>query len=159
MIDLLSFLLAAYLGIIIHELGHFGAARHLNAIVEEVNFGYGKVLYTLMYKGVPFKFSVLPIYGLVKAQVSWDETTQSNKTILLYSAGIAANFLVAIVSFALLLLLFQVAFIPNAVTTFIFYISLFNLGAAIANLLPYTLFNQTTDGKVIYDIIKSRRQI
>lgn len=59
-------LLGLGLVIIIHELGHFVAAKVSGIQVEAFSVGWGKVLFRKYYKGTEYRLSLLPIGGYCK---------------------------------------------------------------------------------------------
>ena len=63
----LSFLFVLSLIVVIHEFGHFIAARLCGVDVEEFSFGFGRVLYQRSDKrGTAWKICALPLGGYVK---------------------------------------------------------------------------------------------
>ena len=59
-------LLGLGLVIIIHEIGHFVAAKASGITVEAFSVGWGKVLFRRSYRGTEYRISLLPIGGYCK---------------------------------------------------------------------------------------------
>ena len=65
--NIVYFLIAIVLLILIHELGHFIVARLCGVYVERFSLGFGPVIYS--YKGsngTEYSLSLLPLGGYVK---------------------------------------------------------------------------------------------
>lgn len=60
--------------VIIHEVGHFIAAKLMGVGVEEFGIGFGKTLYEKEYKGTTYKINLFPIGGYVKLVGENDRT-------------------------------------------------------------------------------------
>jgi len=71
---LLIFLIVLGVLIIVHEWGHFMAARILGIRVEKFSIGFGKKLVSWMSQGTEFIVAVIPLGGYVK--LSGDERTE-----------------------------------------------------------------------------------
>ena len=61
-------LLGLSLVVIIHEAGHFVAARLSGIRVEAFSIGWGKVLFSRSWKGTDFRLSLFPLGGYCKMQ-------------------------------------------------------------------------------------------
>ncbi|MEI6462637.1 MAG: M50 family metallopeptidase [bacterium] len=99
--------------VIIHELGHFIAAKLCKVRVDEFAFGMGKMLWSKKYKGTLFRINLLPIGGYVKVYgqetaVKGDPDSFSekpaHKRLFILVAGVFMNVILAIVIFYLYLL-------------------------------------------------------
>lgn len=66
MISLLVFMLILGVLIIIHELGHFWAARNAGVRVEKFSIGFGTPLWTRKKSGTEYSLSLIPLGGYVK---------------------------------------------------------------------------------------------
>lgn len=116
----ISFLVVISVVIVIHELGHYWAAKRVGAAVESFAFGFGGSIWERKDKsGTRWRVNWAPVGGFVsfidehnrdevrKAQgqlpdgKSYDELTPREKTIISI-AGPVANFLLAILVFACL---------------------------------------------------------
>ncbi len=64
--NLVTFIIGIGILIVVHELGHFLAARLLNIEVEEFGIGFGPRLFTFFrHKGTRFTLNLLPLGGFV----------------------------------------------------------------------------------------------
>jgi regulator of sigma E protease len=104
----ITFLLVLSVLVFIHELGHFSAARYFGVTVHVFSIGFGKKIYSKMYKGTQWSISLIPLGGYVKmkgqddmnpAAVSKDKDSynalQPWQRIVILFAGPAANFILA----------------------------------------------------------------
>lgn len=63
----LSFLIVLSLVVIVHEFGHFWAARLSGVKVEEFSLGFGRILWSHQdKKGTVWKICLIPLGGYVK---------------------------------------------------------------------------------------------
>lgn len=122
---ILSFLVALLILVSIHEFGHFYVARLCGVKVLRFSIGFGKVLWSRRDKqGTEFAFAALPLGGYVKmldereGAVPAEERHLAFNTknvwqrIAIVAAGPAANFVLAIALFWILLLQGQQGLIP-----------------------------------------------
>jgi regulator of sigma E protease len=65
-LNILLGLLGLGIVILVHELGHFAAAKASGITVEAFSIGWGKVLFKRMYRGTEYRLSMLPIGGYCK---------------------------------------------------------------------------------------------
>ncbi len=96
---LLSILGISFL-ILIHEAGHFLAARAAGVNVPEFSLGFGRILASKEYRGSLFCLRMIPIGGYIKADALHDRSPLTR--ILVGLAGPAANFLFAALAFMLI---------------------------------------------------------
>ncbi len=111
-----AFLLALGVLVVVHEMGHYLAARACNVKVLRFAFGFGKVLMMRRFgrDGTEWAVSAFPLGGYVKmldereAEVSVDELPRAfnrqsvGRRAFIVAAGPAANFLLAILLYWLL---------------------------------------------------------
>ncbi len=96
--------------ILVHELGHFLAARYAGVRVETFSIGFGPRLFGWKRGGVDYRVSLIPLGGYVKmageepGSGAPSEGDLGSKTVgqrlLIFSAGVIMNFLFALVGFA-----------------------------------------------------------
>lgn len=123
---IVSFLVALLILVSIHEFGHFYVARRCGVKVLRFSIGFGKVLWSWRDKqGTEYALAALPLGGYVKMLDEREGTvlpeqrhyafTSKNvwQRMAIVAAGPAANFLLAIVLFWLLLLQGQRDLIPQ----------------------------------------------
>src|ERR671912_95737 len=64
--DILWLLILIGVMILIHELGHYWAARMFDVRIETFSFGFGPRLFGFRRKETDFRFSAIPFGGYVK---------------------------------------------------------------------------------------------
>lgn len=81
MLALISFILAVFPIVIIHEFGHFLVGKYLGAEPEEFSVGFGKSIVNFQWMGANFKIGWIPLGGYVKfKKVQFDvEFGEGNK--------------------------------------------------------------------------------
>jgi len=112
----ISFIVILSVLILVHECGHFFAARKLGIKVEEFGIGYPPKLWGKKIKGIVYSINLLPIGGFVKmlGEDSGEQVknkkdlkrsffNQSKKVrIAVLVAGVVMNFLLGVVLFAVI---------------------------------------------------------
>jgi regulator of sigma E protease len=109
---LVTFIIVLSVMIFIHEMGHFLAARYFGVKVYIFSIGFGKKIYSKIWKGTEWKVALIPLGGYVqmKGQDDTKPTLQDNsidsyntkkpwQRIIILFAGPFANFLLAAVLF------------------------------------------------------------
>jgi len=100
--------------ILVHELGHFLAAKKSNVYVEEFGFGIPPRVFGIKWKETIYSINALPLGGFVrlfgeeggkdpKGKISSDRAFYSQKTwskILIITSGVLMNLILAIVVFS-----------------------------------------------------------
>ncbi len=102
-----SLLVLSFL-IFFHELGHFLAARFFGVKVEVFSIGFGKKVFSRVYKGTEYALSSIPLGGYVQmkgqddtdpTKINLDEDSYNTKKpwqrIIILLAGPLANFFLA----------------------------------------------------------------
>lgn len=135
----LSFLIVLSIIVIVHEYGHFAAARLSGVKVEEFSIGFGKILWSRRdKKETLWKVCLIPLGGYVKmfgdadaasatADESVKEFTEEEKKVsfpyqplikkvFITIAGPAMNYLFAIVVLGIFLSIFGSAIVPPVVS-------------------------------------------
>ncbi len=64
--DLIIFILVLSVLIVVHEFGHFMMAKKIGVRVEKFSLGFGRKLFSRMYKGTEFMVCAVPLGGYVK---------------------------------------------------------------------------------------------
>ncbi len=116
--SVLGFVVAISILVAFHEYGHFWAARRCGVKIERFSIGFGKVLWRRMGKsGTEFAISAIPLGGYVKMlderQADVPDALKpyafNNKSVwqrmFIVSAGPIANLLLAVVLYALVLMI------------------------------------------------------
>ena len=116
MINLLAIVFVFSLLIIIHELGHFLAARWMGVRVERFSIGFPPVIYRKKIGETEFQISAIPLGGYVKMSGMLDESMDAEVTgadyefsskpvwrrIIIITAGVVMNLFLAILILTLL---------------------------------------------------------
>lgn len=110
MLSALVFFITLSILVLVHELGHFLAARKAGIGVEEFGFGYPPKLWGKKIKGTIYSLNLLPFGGFVKlkgeelgekavgSDTFWAKSKKARTGVIL--AGVIANFILAIVCFS-----------------------------------------------------------
>ena len=112
-------LIALGVVVIIHEAGHFIAAKLCGVVVESFSVGWGPVLLRKKWRGTEYRLSLLPIGGYcgMKGETAWEKALDENleaipeeeggfysagalRRIIIGFAGPAANLILAFVLLA-----------------------------------------------------------
>jgi regulator of sigma E protease len=112
--------------IIIHEIGHFAAARWMKIDIEEFGFGLPPRLLTLFtWKGTRFSLNWIPLGGFVRIKGEDDPTIPGGmasakpwRRIVVLLAGVSMNLLTAVVAYSIL---FTQVGIPDENTIQVYY--------------------------------------
>ncbi len=98
--------------IFIHELGHYIACRLVGVTVEKFSIGFGPELFHFQFQGTRVSLSLIPFGGFVKPKGESSEDIQgepepdtylakgTGPKILIVSAGVIMNYVLAFVLFA-----------------------------------------------------------
>ncbi|MBI3255932.1 MAG: RIP metalloprotease RseP [Candidatus Andersenbacteria bacterium] len=92
--------------VLVHEWGHFIAAKKAGCNVEEFGFGFPPRLFSRMWHGTKYSFNLLPIGGFVKIEgENMDEANPAQTSfaaksapwrITILAAGVAMNMVLAV---------------------------------------------------------------
>src|ERR1700716_3260966 len=74
-VSILYFLVLVGVLVVIHELGHFAAAKLLDVKVLRFSFGYGRPLVRVKLRETEYQIAVFPIGGYVRILGIENETT------------------------------------------------------------------------------------
>lgn len=96
--DLMEVACLVYIVLMVHELGHFATAYILGMPVSSVELGTGPRLFQFLWKGIWFRFYLLPLFGFVKT--CWLSKSR-RKNLALFLAGPIANLLFALALYAI----------------------------------------------------------
>jgi regulator of sigma E protease len=110
MISLLAFIFVLSILILVHEFGHFFAAKRLGVRIERFSLGFGPVIFMLKRHQTEYCLSFIPLGGYVKMAgdnpaegfrgESWEYLSQPiKKRMAIVLAGPALNYLLAFLVF------------------------------------------------------------
>lgn len=110
-LTLITFLLVLSVLVLVHEFGHFLAAKKAGIKVEEFGLGYPPRLFGKKFRGTIYSLNWLPFGGFVrlygeqtdkkiKSQTAFCQKNKKTRSLVLL-AGVFFNFLLAIVVFAI----------------------------------------------------------
>ncbi len=114
--SIIIFILILSFLVIIHELGHFFAARFMKMRVEEFGLGYPpRALKLFKWKETLFSLNWVPFGGFVAIKGEAEESGvfhkfSTNKRLVVILAGAAVNFLFGVLAFSLV---FSISGIPT----------------------------------------------
>lgn len=111
-VSILTFLVVLSVLILVHELGHYWAAKRAGVLVEEFGIGYPPRIYGKKIGETIYSINLLPFGGFVRlhGEISDEGVTKPHRAFMNKSkkarisvllAGVAMNFLLAIIAFAI----------------------------------------------------------
>ena len=113
----ITFLLVLSFLVFFHELGHFLAARYFGVTVQVFSIGFGRQVYSKVWRGTKWQIALIPLGGYVKMKGQDDtkpgleesgDDSYNNKTpwqrIVILFAGPFANFLLAAILYFIIAL-------------------------------------------------------
>lgn len=83
------------IAIILHELGHFAAARACSVGISEFGFGWGHKLFGFRFNNVEYVVRILPIGAYVRLDMAELGRRPLSQQVLVLLAGIITNLVVA----------------------------------------------------------------
>lgn len=81
--------------LVLHELGHFLAARICKVPVNGAGFGWGPRLFGLRVKGVDYQLRALPIGAYIRMDMSALQRRPLLQQLFVLLAGVTVNFILA----------------------------------------------------------------
>lgn len=104
LVTIFFFVLIIGILVLVHELGHFLAAKAAGVEVKEFAIGFGKTLFAKEYKGTRYCINLLPLGGYVNLEGETSKTSKNafrNKKfrikLFVLVAGVAMNLLLAFI--------------------------------------------------------------
>ena len=137
-VSLLNGLLSLTAALVLHELGHFFAARVCKVRISQAGFGWGPKLFGFRVNGVEYQLRLLPLGAYVRMDMSALQQRPLLDQLFVLLAGIGVNFILA------------------AVTWGSFFATL-NLVLALGNLFPLYQQDGWKSGMVIFRRAFKRR--
>ncbi|HEY2971469.1 MAG TPA: site-2 protease family protein [Pyrinomonadaceae bacterium] len=115
--SLINIVFSFVVALVLHELGHFLAARACQVAVTEAGFGWGPRLYRVRVRNVDYHLRLLPLGAYIRMDMTGLQTRALPQQLFVLFAGVAVNLMLA-------------ALAPGT------FFGSINLALAIGNLLP-----------------------
>jgi membrane-associated protease RseP (regulator of RpoE activity) len=90
-----TYILYFLVAILLHEIGHFAAARACSVTINEVGFGWGRKLLGFRLNGVDYLIRILPVGAYVRLDLDELRRRPLSQQVLVLLAGIIVNLIVA----------------------------------------------------------------
>jgi membrane-associated protease RseP (regulator of RpoE activity) len=123
--------------LVLHEMGHFVAARACRIQVTQAGLGWGPRLFGFQVKGVDYQLRLLPLGAYIRMDMSGLQKRPLFQQLFVLLAGIAVNFVLAAITWGT-------------------FFGTFNLVLAIGNLFPFYQQDGWKSGMVIFRRIFKR---
>jgi membrane-associated protease RseP (regulator of RpoE activity) len=94
----LNLLLSLVGALVLHELGHFIAARACKIRVTQIGLGWGPLLFGFPVRGVDYQLRLLPLGAYVRMDMHGLQKRPLNQQLFVLLAGIAVNFVLAAIT-------------------------------------------------------------
>ena len=94
-ISTINFILSFAGALVLHELGHFLAARVCKVPVTQAGFGWGRRLFGFRVKEVDYQLHALPIGAYIRMDMSTLQRRPLLQQLFVLLAGIAVNFILS----------------------------------------------------------------
>jgi len=117
-VSIINIILSLVVALVLHELGHFLAARACRIRVTQAGFGWGPELYRLRLRGIDYQLRLLPFGAYIRLDMAELQRRALAQQLFVLFAGIAVNLMLAALAWGT-------------------FFGSFNLALAIANLLPF----------------------
>lgn len=116
-VSAINIILSFGAALVLHEMGHFFAARVCKVKVTEAGFGWGRKLWSVRFRGVDYQLRLFPVGAYIKMDMAGLQRRPLVQQLFVLFAGIAVNLILASVVWGT-------------------FFSTLNLALAIWNLLP-----------------------
>ena len=97
-ISAINFLLSFAGALVLHEMGHFLAARACRVRITQAGFGWGPKLFGFRVKGVDYQLRLLPIGAYIRMDMSALQRRPLFQQLFVLLAGIAVNLILAAIA-------------------------------------------------------------
>src|SRR5262245_9337242 len=126
-----NIILSLLAGLILHELGHFVAARACGISVTQAGFGWGSKLFGAQVGGIEYCFRLLPLGAYVRLDMVELQKRPLIQQLIVLLAGVAVNLVLAFIGWGS-------------------FFGIVNLALAVGNLFPLYQFDGWKTGMVIF---------
>ena len=127
----LTAVLSFVVALVLHELGHWMAARLCSVPVNEIGLGWGPKVYTFQARGIDYTIRLLPLGAYVRMDMVALQQRLLLQQLFVLGAGIAVNLVLSLI------------FAGNI-------FGALNLGLAIGNILPFYQHDGWKSGIVVF---------
>ena len=131
-------LLSFSAALVLHEMGHFFAARACKVPVSEAALGWGPKIFGFRFNGVDYQFRLWPLGAYIRMDMSTLQKRPLFQQLFVLLAGIAVNIVLAAVAWGT-------------------FFGALNLMLAVANLVPLYQQDGWKSGMVIFRRVLKRR--
>ena len=94
-ISAINFIMSFAGALVLHELGHFLAARVCRVPVTQAGFGWGPRLFGFRLKEVDYQLRALPIGAYIRMDMSALQRRPLSQQLFVLLAGVAVNFILS----------------------------------------------------------------
>ena len=129
-VSVINIILSFAVALVLHEIGHFLAARACRVSVTGAGFGWGPKLYSVRVRDVDYQLRLLPIGAYIRMDMAGLQRRPLIQQLFVLFAGIAMNFILAGIAWGT-------------------FFGTLNLALAIGNLLPLYQQDGWKSGMVI----------
>ena len=137
----LNLVLSVLGGLVLHEAGHFIAARACKIRVMAVGLGFGPLLLSVRVRGVDCQLRLLPLGAYVRMDMNGLQKRPLSQQLFVLMAGIVVNFILAAIAWGS-------------------FFGVLNLVLALGNLFPLYQQDGWKSGMVIFrSIFKGRSPV
>jgi membrane-associated protease RseP (regulator of RpoE activity) len=130
LVFIINVFVSFFVAIVLHELGHFVAARVCGVPVKQAGLGWGPRLFGLRVSNVDCQFRMLPVGAYIQMDMVALQTRPLLQQLFVLGAGIGVNLMLAILTWGSLF-------------------GALNLALAIGNVVPFYQLDGWKSGMVI----------
>jgi regulator of sigma E protease len=136
-VSAINIMLSFFGALVLHEMGHFLAARSCRVPVIQAGFGWGPRLFGFRLKGVDYQLRLLPVGAYIRMDMSRLQRRPLFQQLFVLLAGVAVNFILAAIAWGT-------------------FFGTLNLVLAVGNLFPLYQQDGWKSGMVIFRCVFSR---
>lgn len=130
-VSLANIVVSLIVALVLHELGHFVAARACRISVTQAGFGWGPTLFKARLGGTEYCFRVFPIGAYIRLDMTDLQRRPLIQQLIVLLAGIVVNLILALIGWGS-------------------FFGIINLALAIGNLFPLYQLDGWKTGMVIF---------